>query len=514
MAALSSTFGPGDGIDEDDNDEYNEMGFVDDDDEKNEQQLEDFLFGKTTSNLVDKKIETETNIGAADDDDVGLLSFCISTKPINASEKLVPMQLARKSRIRKPAWADADDTEINVNIQEAPRLRKLRKTEDEQILPGNKFQERLKTQFEKAVGSASWADFDQKCRASTDSESENEILCSSRDVLASSEALEKTFLNITRVKDLNASEEQNASITCTEFHPSERIALTASLNKKLDLFQVDGQQNKKIQGIFVHNFPIYTAHFLSSGDKVILSSRRKHYFYYDMISGKVIKVPGIRGHDEKSLEDFVLSPDGELIAFYGSSGYLHLISARSYQWITSLKMNGSLLGATFTADSSRLFSVGGDGEVYIWDMKSRRCLHRFVDDGSIRSSCVAISSDDKYVAVGSSCGVVNIYDQACISKKHPTPVKTVKNLTTYIRNIKFNSTNEILSISSRAVKDAFRMLHVDSHSVFGNWPTSRSPLGHVQCMDFSPSSGHLAVGNSRGKVLLYRLSHYQDYLSM
>jgi len=516
--AASSIFKEDVGFDEDNN-EY-DNNYIDED--KNEQELETFLFGTITPTLdKENKIQTDNSIGKSlknndkedDVDNADLLSFCISTKPTDASEQLVRMDLSKTTRIRKAVWADADDSEINVNIQEFPRLRKLRKTDGENNLPGNKFQERLQAQFENVVGSAAWADLDGKVSASSGDESgdESKMIHSSRNLLAKSETLNKTFLNIARAKDLNTAEHQNASITCTEFHPSEKIALTASMNKKIDLFQVDGQENKKIQGIFVHNFPIYTAHFSLGGEKVILSSRRKHYFSYDMISGKVTKIPGIRGHDEKSLEEFTLSGNGELIAFQGSSGYVHLVSARSYQWIASLKMNGTLVASTFSADSSKLFTTGSDGEVYVWDVKSRKCLHRFLDEGSIKSTCISISNDDQYVSVGSSCGIVNIYDQSCLSKKQPTPLKTVKNLSTYIRNVKFNSTNEILAISSRASKDAFRLLHMESQTVFGNWPTSRSPLGHVQCFDFSPTSGHLAIGNNKGKVLLYRLSHYQDY---
>lgn len=36
----------------------------------------------------------------------------------------------------------------------------------------------------------------------------------------------------------------------------------------------------------------------------------------------------ILGRDEKSLEKFFLSPDGELIAFLGESGYIHLVASK------------------------------------------------------------------------------------------------------------------------------------------------------------------------------------------
>ncbi len=53
-----------------------------------------------------------------------------------------------------------------------------------------------------------------------------------------------------------------------------------------------------------------------------------------------------------------------------------------------------------------------------------------------------------------------------------------------------------------------RVLHVPSMTVFSNWPTSKSPLHYVHSAAFSPNSGYLAIGNARGRVLLYRLHHY------
>lgn len=43
-----------------------------------------------------------------------------------------------------------------------------------------------------------------------------------------------------------------------------------------------------------------------------------------------------------------------------------------------------------------------------------------------------------------------------------------------------------------------------SLSVFSNWPTRRSPLGYVSALDLSPLSRYAAIGNDKGKVLLYR----------
>ena len=59
--------------------------------------------------------------------------------------------------------------------------------------------------------------------------------------------------------------------------------------------QIDGQNNPKLQSIFLERFPIHTAHFTADGEQVILASQRRSLYVYDMIKGSVIKIPRIRG---------------------------------------------------------------------------------------------------------------------------------------------------------------------------------------------------------------------------
>ncbi|GLD93321.1 hypothetical protein PINS_up001913 [Pythium insidiosum] len=81
-------------------------------------------------------------------------------------------------------------------------------------------------------------------------------------------------------------------------------------------------------------------------------------------------------------------------------------------------------------------------------------------------------------------------------------------LTTQVDDLKFNADSQILAMASRDSRDALKLVHLPSFTVFANWPSSRTPLHYVSAMDFSPNSGYFAVGNARGRVLLYRLTHY------
>ena len=73
---------------------------------------------------------------------------------------------------------------------------------------------------------------------------------------------------------------------------------------------------------------------------------------------------------------------------------------------------------------------------------------------------------------------------------------------------KAKTSGELLAIASDQKTDQMKLVHLPSCTVFTNWPTDRTPVRKVTCLDFSPGGAYLAIGNSRGRVLLYRLKHY------
>lgn len=149
----------------------------------------------------------------------------------------------------------------------------------------------------------------------------------------------------------------------------------------------------------------------------------------------------------------------------------------------------------------------------MWDVNSRKCINRFLDEGSLYGLSIAASKNGQYVACGSKSGVVNIYNQdSCLQQTNPKPIKAIMNLVTGVTSLAFNPTTEILAVASRKMKEAVRLVHLPSCTVFSNFPVyKKSTLSRVQTMDFSPRGGYFALGNEQGKALLYRLHHYSDF---
>lgn len=323
----------------------------------------------------------------------------------------------------------------------------------------------------------------------------------------SGELLPQGSLEIVRMKDANQHAPSNAVVQSVQFHPNGQLMLTAGLDKTLRLFQVDGSNNANIENVFVQDLPMIDAKFTLGGQRAVLTGPRQYFFSYDIEAGKITKIPGLYGRKEKKREKFVVSDNGETIVFLGSNGYLDVVSAKSYESIGTLKMNGNVNSAVFCENDRYLLSIGSDGQVYKWDMHTRRCVFVHDDEGSLGNHALAASG--KYYAAGSKSGVVNIYDNAGLTAK-PKPRKALMHLTTQVDHLKFNSNSEILAMASTDTKDSLKMVHMPSLTVFANWPTAHTPLHYVSAMDFSPNSGYFAVGNARGRVLLYRLTHYKS----
>jgi len=208
---------------------------------------------------------------------------------------------------------------------------------------------------------------------------------------------------------------------------------------------------------------------------------------------------------------------GDILAVAGRRGYVHLVDWRTGagQVVGSVKANTGVRALWWLPNGRELMSLGEDAEAYLWDVGTRRCIHRWKDDGGFGSRVLAGDHSGSYVAVGSKSGIVNVYGSNASSSwgnsDRPRPLKTIGNLTTSISAMKFNHDSQLLAIASKTQKDQMRLIHIPSFTAFSNWPTSSTPLGHVSSVDFSAGGEYFAIGNTRGRVLLYHLNDYDAH---
>jgi U3 small nucleolar RNA-associated protein 18 len=110
----------------------------------------------------------------------------------------------------------------------------------------------------------------------------------------------------------------------------------------------------------------------------IAAGRRKFFYSFDLVKGVLDRINCLIGREERSLESFEVSTDSSTIAFLGNDRYIMLVSTKTKQLIGTLKMNGTARALSFTDDGRQLLSSGEDGQVYHWDLRMRKCIHRGV----------------------------------------------------------------------------------------------------------------------------------------
>lgn len=362
---------------------------------------------------------------------------------------------------------------------------------------------------EKLSGRPNWA---QQSYINSDSESDDEVARSTGTHLVTSAALAPSILQINSCPNANGQSTNTGKITSVRFHPTHPVVMTASMDQTVRFFQVDGKINAKIQNVCIDNFPIVSAEFCKQGEEVIMGSKYRSFYYFDVLASKVVCVQKVKNlHD--TMGRFKVTPDHHLIVFMGSAGNLHIFSARTKEWIHTLNMNGNVVDICFSPDSKTMFATGDDGKVFVFDLKMRHCVHHFYDDGCVHGTSICMSKDGQYLVCGSNTGVVNIYErESCLVSQTPRPLKAIMNLTTSCSAAVFNPTTEILALASDMTEKAVKLVHFPSFSVFSNYPEmTDSKIRIPISMDFSPHSGYFAIGNQKGHALLYRLKHYSGY---
>ena len=474
-----------------------------------------------------------------------------------------------------------------VALAKTSRLRKLRRTVDEDVVSRAEAESRLRDAFAArslAVAPASrhqlhskWAtlppeggDDDAHLDGSGgDDDSGDETAAAAAAAVPAGGLVRGSIptsggarLSLTRLRDANRSAPCRAVVAALAWHPEGRILATASLEKTLRFFAIDGKANASVASVYFPDLPMSSAAWAGDGSEVIVTGRRPFLYSYDVEAGAATRLSRILGANDaaRSLESCVVSPDADpaasVIAVLANDGCVVLLSGRTKQRIATLKMNGSVRAAAFTRDPllrgsapsdartgfNHLLTAGGEGDVYRWDMRQLgRCLSRHSDEGSTGITALAATPDGSAYAVGSKSGIVNIYDAAAVcasasasadyssggsgsstsvrglfsfaggsASTGPKPLHVCEHLTTVVDALTMNCDGSLLAASSRSIRDALRVFHTASGKASSNWPTPATPLSYVSAAAFSPRSGFLTVGNDRGRALLYRLHKYAE----
>ncbi|GKT99700.1 hypothetical protein FLAG1_01791 [Fusarium langsethiae] len=463
---------------------------------------------------------------------------------------------AKPTDSNAPAWEDSDDDRLAVSLAGANRLRKLRKTEAEDLVSGTEYSQRLRQQYLRLNPLPAWArEADGRpskrrrssaaSNSSEDSDSESEVSAQPlekflRDVNSLAGAgsnqkrrLRPEVIDIQRTREI--PDKHKASVACLSFHPEYPVLLSSSTASILYLHHIapaaHPTPNPQLTSVQIKQVDVRRAEFLyPHGDKVFFAGRRKYFHHWDLKSGTVQKTTQILGHrlEHKTMERFKLSPCGRYMAIVASTkkggGIINILNTTSMQWITAARLSSRNGIADFAwwSTGNGMTILGKDGQVGEYSMESRSFLGIWHDEGCVGGIVLAVGGhqgpaalgDDRWVAVGSNSGITNIYDrnellvlnsEEVTVKERPTPTRVFEQLVTPITHITFSPDGQLMAFGSQHKKDALRLVHLPTCTVYRNWPTDQTPLGRITAVTFGNKSDLLAVGNDTGKIRLWEI---------
>ncbi|KAK5657135.1 hypothetical protein OQA88_3663 [Cercophora sp. LCS_1] len=518
-----------------------------------DQLFRDDFFGVDSTALVNVSSQdvAQSTTGKEHIEDASL--FVFDTGKPETSHPALP-ETAQEAEEDKPVWEDSDDERLTVSLANASRLRKLRATEAEDVVSGTEYARRLRQQYLRLYPLPEWAKDASavKSRRRRSSASQGDLSDSDSDAEDPDSALPldaflrdaNSFVAPTPHKrrklrpetiDIQRSRDipdiHKSPVTSLSFHPQHPIVLSSSASSVMYLHHFDPAAyptpNPALTSVQVKSTDLRRTAFLGpNGDEIVFAGRRRYFHSWNLSTGAVRRVSQIQGHqkEQRTMEYFRLSPCGRYMALVSSSrkggGMLNILNVSTMQWIAQARPNGKKGVADFAwwGDGNGLTIAGRDGNVTEWSMETKRTVGVWRDEGSIGATVLAMGGrggpkelgGDRWVAVGNTSGILNIYERNKLLKEDevvatPEPTRAFEQLTTAVTVVAFSPDGQLLAFGSMHKKDALRLVHLPSCTVYRNWPTEQTPLGRVTAVAFGMGGEALAVGNDQGKIRIWEV---------
>ncbi|KAI0863269.1 Indigoidine synthase A like protein-domain-containing protein [Xylaria cubensis] len=519
----------------------------------------------TKTDVLGRVVDNEEETGLEDADDDDFFAFDIDLGRTPADDKqLVQVPSASKMQLdtrETPAWEDSDDERLTVSLADATQLRKLRTSEADDVINGVEYTLRLRQQYLRLNPLPEWAKRAEepprkrrrRSSAASDSSVGSDEAEEGEDINADSLPLDRLLRDASAVNsatsgrakrlrpeviDIQRSRDipdAHQDITSLAFHPEYPVLLSSSTSSLLFLHHIAPTAyptpNPLLTSTKVKQVPIRRAQFSPDGKKIFIAGRRRYIHSWDIESGVVQKTNKIHGHQEeqKTWERFRLSPCGRYLGLIASTrkggGVINILNIHIMQWIAAARLDsrGGIADFCWWRTGNGLTILGKGGQVGEYSMASKRFLAVWNDEGSNGGTAIALGGshgpellgEDRWVALGSNSGVVNIYDRHTLIlpseedelklKVRPEPTRALMQLTTPVTVLTFSPDGQLLAAASRHKKDALKLVHLPSCTVYRNWPTEQTPLGRIEAIAFGTKSDMLAVGNDVGKIRIWEI---------
>ncbi|KAH3762472.1 u3 small nucleolar rna-associated protein 18homolog [Pelomyxa schiedti] len=319
------------------------------------------------------------------------------------------------------------------------------------------------------------------------------LLASTSDVLESQRGvLTPGYLGVKNI-GLIPSSGQPSSV---QFHLNEQLVMFTTLQGHFLMHRIGNNMFHPTARFWkFHNFSCLCSAFTADYTEALVTGDQPYFFSVDVESEKITKIPYLTRQAERAYPHFSVSPDNNVLAFSGEDGNALIVSRASKQVVGKCRVpSGSLQKTCFSSNGSRLFALDSRGRVTCFDTRTYMPVYSYSDQGNVQSHAFALSPNDKWQAVGSDVGVLNLYQSDALpAKPHPKPLWSSLALTTAVTHISFNQDSNLLAWSSPTLECSLRIAHVPSQSIFCDFPMGKLK-SKVQTFAISPSSKYIAIG--------------------
>jgi U3 small nucleolar RNA-associated protein 18 len=177
---------------------------------------------------------------------------------------------------------------------------------------------------------------------------------------------------------------------------------------------------------------------------------------------------------------------------------INVLDSGTAQWIAQVRVDGRGGVADFAwwSNGQGMTVASKNGEVSEWDGRQRRIIARWLDAGAVGNTVISLGGQsgrdqlggDRWVAIGSTSGIVNIYDrrewaaaaaagaksnapvqddstQAGVPRS-PTPTRVFDQLTTPVSHLVFAPDGQMMVMASRWKRDALRLGTYSTHCLY------------------------------------------------
>ena len=222
-----------------------------------------------------------------------------------------------------------------------------------------------------------------------------------------------------------------------------------------------------------------------------------HVRLSDLKTGKEIRL--FKGHTP-TVWSVAFSPKGTRLLSVGDDGTMRLWEVKSGKQLDVFRLGQRLTSVAFTPDGQHaLVSLGahvkGQAPLQLWDLQRRRDAHRLDDSRGMGQFCVAsLSRDGRHVLAGSEDKMMRLWDL-----KTGKELKHFTGHTNTVRNAAFLPDGRVLSVSWDGTA---RIWDTKSGRQLYNFTRHR---GAIKGVAIDAEGRHAFTVDSHGLVIRWRL---------